>query len=109
MSHPVGRLDDIIHQRTRLGILTVLSEVAASDFTFLRDTLELSDGNLSRHLTVLADAGYVKLTKGYQGRRPHTAVAATKAGRRALDAYLSDLQAVIDRARTPEPTTEEVS
>lgn len=104
MSHPSGDLDDIIHQRTRLGVMTVLCEVSESDFTFLRDTLGLSDGNLSRHLTVLADAGYVRITKGYQGRKPHTSVKATARGRRALDRYLTSLQDLIDRARSPEST-----
>jgi DNA-binding MarR family transcriptional regulator len=100
-SHPSGRLDDLIHQRTRLGIMTVLSEVANSDFTFLRDTLELSDGNLSRHLTVLEEAGYVEISKGYRGRRPHTSVTATKTGQKALAEYLTNLQAVINRVRSP--------
>lgn len=99
MSHPSGRLDDTIHQRTRLGILTVLSEVSAADFTFLRDTLELSDGNLSRHISVLEDAGYVAIEKGYRGRRPHTSITATASGRAALAAYVDDIQSVIDRAR----------
>lgn len=99
MSHPSGRLDDLIHQRTRLGILTVLSEVSEANFTFLRDTLELSDGNLSRHLTVLEEAGYVDIEKGYRGRRPHTSIKATTKGRRAFADYVEDIQVVIDRAR----------
>ena len=100
MAHPAGRLDEIVHQRTRLGILTVLGEVSIAESTLLRDTLELSDGNLSRHLTVLADAGYVEITKGYRGRRPLTEIRATSAGRQALHDYLDGIQAVIHRARS---------
>ena len=99
MTHPSGRLDDTVHQRTRLGILTVLSEVSRADFTFLRDTLELSDGNLSRHLTVLEEAGFVEIEKGYRGRRPHTSITATTEGKQALARYVDDIQKVIDRAR----------
>ena len=99
MTHPSGRLDEVIHQRTRLGILTVLSEVDGADFVFLRDTLELTDGNLSRHLRVLEDAGFVKITKDFRNRRPHTTARATPSGRLAFQRYLADLQVVIDQAR----------
>ncbi|MCB0117031.1 MAG: transcriptional regulator, partial [Caldilineaceae bacterium] len=98
-------LDELVHQRTRLGILTVLSEVTDADFVFLRDTLELTDGNLSRHLMVLEDAGYVRITKTFRARRQHTAVKATRSGRAALSRYLIDLQAIIDRAHQPDPAT----
>ena len=57
------RLDEVVHQRTRLGVLTILAEVKSASFTYLRDELDLSDGNLSRHLRVLEDAGLVSITK----------------------------------------------
>lgn len=101
MTHPSQKLDEVIHQRVRLGILTVLSEAAYADFGYLRDTLGLTDGNLSRHLGVLEDAGYVKITKGYQGKRPHTTVTATRSGRKALTGHLASLRELIgqvDRA-----------
>ena len=103
MTHPSQRLDEVIHQRVRLGILTVLSEAAYADFGFLRDTLGLTDGNLSRHLGVLEDAGYVKIHKGYQGKRPHTTVTATKKGKKALASHVASLRELIgqvDRAST---------
>ncbi len=103
MTHPSQRLDEVIHQRVRLGILTVLSEAAYADFGFLKETLGLTDGNLSRHLSVLEDAGYVKISKGYQGKRPHTSVTATKSGRKALAGHLASLRELIgqvDRAST---------
>lgn len=96
-THPSQLLDETIHQRVRLGILAVLAEADQADFGFLKDTLELSDGNLSRHLRVLEEAGYVRIDKGYEGRRPRTWVKATKNGRQALGAHLAALQQLIDK------------
>ena len=90
MTHPVQGLDDVVHQRTRLGILAVLAEGARAQFGFLQESLGLTDGNLSRHLQTLEEAGYVHIEKGYEGRRPRTWIRITKDGRRAL-AYEIDL------------------
>ncbi|MDQ3569990.1 MAG: transcriptional regulator [Actinomycetota bacterium] len=99
MTHPTNELDDIVHQRVRLGILAVLTEARRADFAYLRDSLELTDGNLSRHLQVLEDAGYVKVTKAFEGKRPRTWVSATKKGRVALAAEVGALRALLDRVR----------
>lgn len=98
--HPASRLDDIVHQRARLGILTVLKEADRADFTYLRDTLALSDGNLSRHLSVLGQAGHVEIRKTFDGRRPRTWVRATRQGRAALDAEIAALRDLIGRFDT---------
>ena len=100
-SHPSQRLDDVVHQRVRLGILAVLAEADVADFGFLKEALSLTDGNLSRHLQVLEEAGFVKMTKAFEGRRPRTWIAATKAGRAAFAselAALRDLIAGVDRS-----------
>jgi DNA-binding MarR family transcriptional regulator len=97
VSHPVNDLDDTIHQRVRLGILAVLSESRRADFNYLRTTLGLTDGNLSRHLSVLEDAGHVTIEKTFDGKRPRTWVAATKRGRAALRAEIDALTALIAR------------
>ena len=97
MTHPALRLDDTVHQRVRLGILAVLSEARRADFGYLRDALELTDGNLSRHIAVLEQAGLVKVEKGFEGKRPRTWVQATRAGRAALKAELAALQELITR------------
>jgi DNA-binding MarR family transcriptional regulator len=97
VTHPALRLDDTVHQRVRLGILAVLSEARRADFAFLRDALELTDGNLSRHLQVLEEAGLVKVEKGFEGRRPRTWVEATRRGRRALEAEMTALRELIAR------------
>ena len=97
MTHPAQRLDDTVHQRVRLGILAVLSEASWADFGYLREALELTDGNLSRHIAVLEEAGLVKVEKGYESKRPRTWVQATRAGRAALKAELAALQELMSR------------
>ena len=97
MTHPALRLDDTVHQRVRLGILAVLREVTRADFGYLRDALELTDGNLSRHIAVLEEAGLVEVEKGFEGKRPRTWVQATRAGRRALAAELKALRELMER------------
>ena len=66
-SHPIHRLDDDVHQRVRLGILAVLSGVAKADFAHLKATLEVTDGNLGRHLQVLEQSGLVAIAKRDDG------------------------------------------
>ena len=98
MSHPVQKLDEVVHQRNRLGILAILSEASSVEFGFLKDALDLTDGNLSRHLQILTEAGHVELKKGYVGRRPRTWIRITKAGRRAFQAEIDTLRQVIERS-----------
>lgn len=97
--HPTQALDDIVHQRHRLGILTITAEAERVEFTYLRDMLKLTGGNLSRHLAVLEEAGLIDATKGYEGRRPRTWIAITPAGRAALAAELLALEALVLRHR----------
>ena len=95
-AHPTNGLDDTVHQRHRLGILTITAE-ARAEFGYLRDALGLTPGNLSRHLTVLEEAGLVHVEKGYQGRRPRTWVRITARGRAALAAELAALTELVRR------------
>ena len=95
MTHPSALLDDTIHQRVRLGILAILLESRRADFAYLRDALELTDGNLSQHLRVLEENGYVEIAKTFEGKKTRTWVAATKAGRSALASELSTLRALL--------------
>lgn len=96
MSHPVQDIDDVVHQRNRLGILAVAQEASKVEFGFLKETLGLTDGNLSRHLRVLEQAGYVEVDKGYSGRRPRTWVRITKPGRKAFRHEVKTLQGLLD-------------
>jgi DNA-binding MarR family transcriptional regulator len=93
--HPVNGLDDIVHQRVRLGILAIAHEARRVEFGFLRKTLELTAGNLSQHLTVLENAQLITIEKGYEGRRGRTWIQLTKAGRRALSNEIAALKTLI--------------
>jgi DNA-binding MarR family transcriptional regulator len=95
--HPALGFDDVVHQRTRLGILAVLAEATEADFTYLRKVLDLTDGNLGRHLEVLVGAGLIAVSKGYHGRRPRTRAAITADGRRALRRELASMRALVQR------------
>ena len=95
-AHPTNGLDDTVHQRHRLGILTITAE-ARAEFGYLRGALGLTAGNLSRHLTVLEEAGLVQVEKGYKGRRPRTWVRITGSGRAALAAELATLTELVSR------------
>lgn len=89
-------LDRVIHEKARLGVLTSL--VAHSDglaFGDLRQLCGLTDGNLSRHLQVLSEAGLVEIIKGYERNRPHTKVRLTAAGRQRFLDYLEVLEQVV--------------
>jgi DNA-binding MarR family transcriptional regulator len=96
-THPTNGLDETVHQRHRLGILTITAEAESADFGYLRQALDLTAGNLSRHLTVLEDAGLVQVFKGYEGRRPRTWVKITTDGRSALTAEISALTELVRR------------
>jgi DNA-binding MarR family transcriptional regulator len=95
--HPAVGLDDIVHQRVRLGILVMLAEIPECAFATLRDELRVTDGNLNRHVQVLVDAGLVIATKGYEGTRPRTWLRLTRDGRRALRAELQALEQLTAR------------
>jgi DNA-binding MarR family transcriptional regulator len=96
-SHPALGFDDVVHQRTRLGILAILAEATEADFTYLRKVLDLTDGNLGRHLEVLEGAGLIIINKGYHGRRPRTRATITAEGRRALRRELASMRALMQR------------
>ena len=100
--HPANGLDDTVHQRVRLGILTIAHEARRVEFSYLRTNLELSAGNLSQHLGVLENAGLISIEKGYAGKRARTWVTLTKAGRTALAEEIAYLKLLIGRVEEPE-------
>jgi DNA-binding MarR family transcriptional regulator len=81
----------------RLGILTVAHEARRVEFGFLRESLELTAGNLSQHLAVLEKAGLVTIEKGYAGKRARTWITLTAAGRSALREEIDQLRLLIHR------------
>ena len=82
-------LDDILLQKVRLGIMSVLMACGDADFRFLRETLGVTDGNLSIHLTKLEEAGYIVSAKEFVRKKPHTTYAPTDSGRAAFQTYLA--------------------
>ncbi|MFJ9518037.1 winged helix-turn-helix domain-containing protein [Kitasatospora sp. NPDC101801] len=99
--HPTSGLDDVVHQRVRLGILAVAKEARRVEFTFLRSTLGLTAGNLSQHLGVLEKAGLVTIDKGYEGKRARTWIQLTKAGKQALHDEIATLKTLIHQLEGP--------
>jgi DNA-binding MarR family transcriptional regulator len=100
----VNGLDDVVHQRVRLGILTIAHEARQVEFSYLRDTLELTAGNLSQHLGVLESAGLITIDKGYAGKRARTWITLTKAGDAALSDEIARLKLLIhslEQSATP--------
>ena len=95
------KLDQLIHERVRLGIVSALAANAMLTFQELRDLLRLTDGNLAVHARRLEEAGYVEVEKRFQGRVPRTEFRLSPAGRRALDRYLERMEALIRSARAP--------
>jgi DNA-binding MarR family transcriptional regulator len=92
-------LDRIFHERARLGIVTSLAGHADGlGFSDLKMLCGLTDGNLSRHLQVLEEAGFVTIDKGYEGKRPHTRCHLTEEGRARFADYLDVLHEVLRKA-----------
>jgi DNA-binding HxlR family transcriptional regulator len=92
-------LDRLIHERTRLGIVSALAVNSTLAFNELKHLLGSTDGNLSVHARKLEDAGYIACTKSFSGRLPKTEYRLTASGRRALEKYLDHMEALIRATR----------
>ncbi|HEU4762645.1 MAG TPA: transcriptional regulator [Gemmatimonadales bacterium] len=92
-------LDRVIHERMRLAIVSALAVNATLSFTELKALLKTTDGNLSVHARKLENAGYIACSKSFEGRLPRTDYRLTAAGRRALEHYLSHMEALIEATR----------
>jgi DNA-binding MarR family transcriptional regulator len=99
--HPVNGLDDVVHQRVRLGILAVAQQARRVEFGYLRTELGLTAGNLSQHLGVLEQADLVAIEKGYDGKRPRTWIQLTKNGKKALQREIATLKSLIQQIESP--------
>jgi DNA-binding MarR family transcriptional regulator len=91
--------DRLIHERTRLGVLSALAVNRSLSFTELKQFVRVTDGNLSVHARKLEEAGYISCTKSFSGRLPKTEYRLTAAGRRALERYLDHMEALIRLTR----------
>lgn len=92
LEHARHRLDDVIHAPVRFSIVTALASVDNAEFAAVRDAVEISDSVLSKQATALEQAGYVKIKKGYVGKRPRTWLSLTDQGRKALESHLAALR-----------------
>lgn len=99
MPGEIPALDRLIHERARLGIVSALAVNDFLSFSDLKRLLDTTDGNLSVHARKLEESGYIACKKFFEGRLPRTEYSLTAAGRRALDQYLSDMEAVIRATR----------
>jgi len=105
MSHPVHDLDDLIHQRIRLGVMALLSRVEAAEFMRIKAELHLTAGNLSRHLQALSDANLITISKdgsGYHRASEPTWVSLTPQGHKALQKEVTALRSLLDHL-PPDP------
>ena len=92
------RFDELIHAPTRLSIVSLLAATEWAEFSFLRDQVGLSDSALSKQLTILDEAGYVGIRKGFVGKRPRTSVRLSARGRRAFAGHVGALQEIVARS-----------
>ena len=96
---PFLQLDRVIHEKGRLAIMSMLAAAPELSFTEMRDTLSMTDGNLTTHIRTLQEAGYVSITKTYQNNRPLTTCALTTAGKKAFTQYINLLEQVIQQSK----------
>ena len=96
---PFLQLDRVIHERGRLAIMSMLAASPDLSFTELRDTLEMTDGNLTTHMRTLQEAGYVAIAKSFRNRRPLTTASLTAAGRQAFESYVGLLEQIVKQAK----------
>ena len=92
--HPRHRLNETIHAPVRFSIVAALAGVDQAEFSFVRDTVDVSDSVLSKQVSTLESAGVVKVKKGYVGKRPRTWLALTAFGRRAFQEHLAALREI---------------
>ena len=97
---PSLQLDRVIHEKGRLAIMSMLAAAPDLSFTELRDTLQMTDGNLTTHIRTLQETGYVSVAKSYQRNRRLTTLSLTPDGRRAFADYVSLLERIVRQAKS---------
>jgi len=96
---PFLQLDRVIHEKGRLAIMSLLAASPQLAFTELRDTLNMTDGNITAHLRTLQESGYVAVTKSFQSGRPLTTFALTAEGRKAFATYIDLLEQIVQQSK----------
>ena len=96
---PFLQIDRVIHEKGRMAIMSLLAASPELSFTDLRETLSMTDGNLTSHIRTLQEAGYVSIAKSYQNNRPLTTCALTSAGRKAFATYIDLLDQIVQQTK----------
>ena len=96
---PFLQIDRVIHEKGRLAIMSLLAASPQLSFTEMRDTLNMTDGNITAHVRTLHEAGYVAVTKAFQDSRPLTTYALTPAGRKAFSGYIDLLEQIVRQSK----------
>ena len=97
--NPIENLNKTFDSRVRLGIMSALMVNAEINFNDLKELIQVTDGNLASHIKALEDSGYIKVNKGFVGRKTNTVYTATKAGEKAFRAHLDALEQMIKAAK----------
>ena len=97
---PFLQLDRVIHEKGRLAIMSMLAANTEMSFTEMRDSLGMTDGNITTHIRTLQEAGYVSITKSFQNNRPLTTCSLTSAGRKAFGNYINLLEQIIQQNKS---------
>lgn len=91
-----AQLDPVIHSRIRLAVLSILISVKEASFSYLKEKIGTTDGNLSASLSKLEKARYISIKKAFKGKKPLTTCSIKEKGRNAFSAYLKALETYID-------------
>ena len=96
---PFLQIDRVIHEKGRMAIMSLLAASPELSFTEMRETLSMTDGNLTSHIRTLQEAGYVSIAKTYQNNRPLTTCSLTAAGRKAFTTYIDLLDQIVRQTK----------
>lgn len=96
MSHNISKLNKAFESRIRIGIMSILMVNDRVEFSVLKDTLELTDGNLASHISALEKSNFIEVTKQFIGKKPNTSYKATDLGRLAFNKHLDALESIIN-------------
>lgn len=97
--NPIENLNKTFDSRVRLGIMSALMVNEEINFNDLKELIQVTDGNLASHIKALEDSGYIKVNKGFVGRKTNTVYSATKAGEKAFRTHLEALEQMIKSAK----------
>lgn len=105
-NHLFDAIDETIHAKARLGIMSLLTVHGQCDFGFLRNELGLTEGNLGNHIRVLEQADYIQVQKTFVGKRPKTVCSPTELGMAMFQQYIEGLERIIQMAQSYHKNTE---